>query len=171
MACCGSASSAHNAPGQHTITGLYVQLACPFGSDEAGSHKCRNGIKAWVDIGEKNYDEAVTEGETGLRNRLWQHLQAVHADETDKAEREYLSKAVQIEYWGHEYKVLHKVSQGSRSRSPAPIGSRNLRPAFTAFPEADPLTFNLKCMSTHNLHLLRDLIDIELDSRKIKKGQ
>ena len=176
MACRGSASS-----GQHTITGLYVSMACPLGSEDAGSHKCRNGVKVWVDIGDKAYHEAVASGEGDLRNRLWQHLRAVHADEVTNQECEHLTKTVQIEYWGHEYKVSHKVSQGSRSRSPAPIGSRNLRPAFTAlnstcrspgnFPEAHPLTFNLKCMSTHNLHLLRDLIDIELDSRKIKKGQ
>jgi len=164
MACRGSASTAHSAPGQQTITGLYVQLACPLGSDEASSHKCRNGLKIWVDIGEKAYDEAVTEGEAELRGRLCQHLQAVHADEVTKQGCEHWTTTVQIEYWGHEY----KVSQGSRSRSPAPIGSRNLRTACTAFPEAHPTTFNLKCMSNHDLHLLRDLVDVELDSRRIK---
>jgi hypothetical protein len=166
MACRGSASS-----GQHTITGLYVSMACPLGSEDAGSHKCRNGVKVWVDIGNKAYHEAVASGEGDLRNRLWQHLQAVHADEVTKQECEHLTKTVQIEYWGHEYKVSHKVSQGSRSRSPAPIGSRNLRPAYTALPEAHPTTFNLKCMSNHDLHLLRNLVDIELNSRVIKKGQ
>jgi hypothetical protein len=163
MACRGSASS-----GQHTITGLYVSMACPLGSEDAGNHKCRNGVKVWVNIGKKAYDEAVASGEGDLRNRLWQHLQAVHADEVTKQECEHLTKTVQIEYWGHEYKVSHEVSQGSRSRSPAPIGSRNMRPVYSVFPEAHPTTFNLKCMSNHDLHLLRDLVDVELDSRRIK---
>jgi hypothetical protein len=167
MACRGSASTADSAPGQQTVTGLYIQVACPFGSEDSKCHTCRNGLKMWVNIGEKAYDEAVTEGETELRGRLYQHLQAVHADEVTMQECEHCTKTVQMEYWGHEY----KVSQGSRSRSPAPIGSRNLRTACTAFPEAHPATFNLKCMSNHDLHLLRNLVDIELNSRVIKKGQ
>jgi len=163
MACRGSASS-----GQHTITGLYVSMACPLGSEDAGSHKCRNGVKVWVDIGNKAYHEAVASGEGDLRNRLWQHLRAVHADEVTNQECEHLTKTVQIEYWGHEYKASHEVSQRSRSRSPAPIGSRNMRPVRTVFPEAHPTTFNLKCMSNHDLHLLRDLLDAELTSRRIE---